>query len=98
MEIYNCISNSIHQTFCEQFSVLAVAVLSVPDDLLDPGLDRGHPGVHPGEVGVGAAVPEADHADLCVSERDRNCEKWLVVDECFYLPFSETNIGPPESP
>ena len=22
----------------------------------------------------------------------------MVADECIYLPFSETNMGPPESP
>ena len=42
--------------------MLAVAVQCVCI-VLDPGLDLRDPGIHAGEAGVGAPVPEADHPD-----------------------------------
>ena len=43
---------------------IAVAVICPGGRVLDPGLDLGDPGVHPGVVREGAASAKADHTYL----------------------------------
>ena len=68
--------------------LLAVAVLRVPPgDLLDPVLDLGHPGVHPGVAGQGAANTPAHHSDLCVPEAREQSRLQIIlnVDNTSYI-------------